>query len=124
MRRRHLRNPELVRNYKKDYCQFCGREGNVENHHIFPRSQGGPDSKWNLISLCGGLFGCHELADKQLIPRLTLLLYKIGQLLHEESPDEAEREIQAMLDFTSDRLSEQECRRLRIRAGKEPDIAK
>ncbi len=37
-------------------CQFCGAMSNLEVHHQIFRSQGGSDSKQNLITLCSN---CH-----------------------------------------------------------------
>jgi len=37
-------------------CQLCGAMSNLEVHHKEFRSQGGPDSEENLITLCNG---CH-----------------------------------------------------------------
>jgi 5-methylcytosine-specific restriction endonuclease McrA len=38
-------------------CQQCGRRSNLEVHHLRPRSQQGPDSEENLITLC---CACHR----------------------------------------------------------------
>jgi 5-methylcytosine-specific restriction endonuclease McrA len=38
-------------------CQSCGSMSNLEVHHQEFRSQGGPDSELNLITLCKQ---CHE----------------------------------------------------------------
>jgi len=40
-------------------CQLCGAMAGVEVHHIHRRSQGGEDTKNNLITLCSG---CHRAA--------------------------------------------------------------
>jgi len=40
-------------------CQFCGAMSNLEVHHQEFRSQGGPDSELNLITLCDS---CHRQA--------------------------------------------------------------
>jgi 5-methylcytosine-specific restriction endonuclease McrA len=37
-------------------CQSCGSMSNLEVHHQKFRSQSGPDSEENLITLCSG---CH-----------------------------------------------------------------
>lgn len=39
-----------------NFCAVCGSTKNLYNHHWVPRSQGGPDSETNLITLCGR---CH-----------------------------------------------------------------
>ncbi len=38
-------------------CRRCGSREALHAHHIWFRSQGGPDEFWNLITLC---LGCHE----------------------------------------------------------------
>jgi ATP-dependent DNA helicase RecQ len=40
-------------------CQSCGSMTNLEVHHQQFRSQGGPDSELNLITVCNA---CHKLA--------------------------------------------------------------
>lgn len=42
----------------------CGIENGVEVHHIIPRSQGGPDKEWNLITLCS--FHHAQVTSKKL----------------------------------------------------------
>jgi 5-methylcytosine-specific restriction endonuclease McrA len=42
-------------------CQWCGSLAGVEVHHLLHRSQGGPDSAENLISLCPS---CHKSAHR------------------------------------------------------------
>ncbi len=48
-----------VRQLDKHKCRSwgCGKRWNTEVHHIIPRSQGGPDKEWNLITLCPS---CHN----------------------------------------------------------------
>lgn len=52
-----INSPDVFEQSKKidnGKCQVWGcscREG-LESHHIIPRSQGGPDELWNLITLC------------------------------------------------------------------------
>ena len=51
-------------------CQSCMRkkephENNFPVHHILPRSQGGPDEEWNLMTLCPN---CHPTTDAQKNP--------------------------------------------------------
>ncbi len=38
-------------------CRFCGTKYNLEVHHITPRSLGGTNHEYNLITLCNG---CHS----------------------------------------------------------------
>lgn len=41
-----------VRERDGHHCRLCGSTNWTEVHHIQYRSQGGPDEKWNLITLC------------------------------------------------------------------------
>jgi len=41
-------------------CYICGRTKNLHLHHIIPRSQGGPHTEDNLITLCSG---CHRSVE-------------------------------------------------------------
>jgi len=50
-----LRNEVLRRDGWR--CQVCGSRQNLQIHHKEFRSQGGDDTKENLITLCAG---CHE----------------------------------------------------------------
>jgi hypothetical protein len=38
-------------------CRNCGFRANLHVHHIWFRSQGGPDDIWNLVTLCNA---CHD----------------------------------------------------------------
>src|SRR5262249_31576275 len=53
---------QRVRAPDRHFCQVprCSRAA-AHAHHILPRSQGGPDDDWNLVSLCAAhhLFGIH-----------------------------------------------------------------
>lgn len=52
MSRRKTSDSTLSRyRIKKPYCEIC-LNPKIEVHHIIFRSQGGPDSEENLISLC------------------------------------------------------------------------
>lgn len=44
-----------------DHCVACGDRGNLNRHHLLPRSLGGPDTDDNLITLCGA---CHAKAHQ------------------------------------------------------------
>lgn len=44
------------------HCEWCGdRFDGLQVHHIKPRSEGGPNTKRNLIALCPN---CHDKADR------------------------------------------------------------
>jgi HNH endonuclease len=44
-----------------DFCVACGAQDNLHQHHVIPRSAGGPDDEWNLITLCSDChFTLHE----------------------------------------------------------------
>ena len=36
----------------RSYCQYCGRRGRIQRHHINYRSQGGDSNPKNRIDLC------------------------------------------------------------------------
>ena len=44
-----------------DHCVACGQSGNLNQHHLVPRSIGGSDDDSNLITLCGS---CHAKAHQ------------------------------------------------------------
>lgn len=44
-----------------DHCVACGQSGNLNQHHLVPRSIGGSDDDSNLITLCGS---CHTKAHQ------------------------------------------------------------
>jgi hypothetical protein len=52
-------------------CQFplCGKtykhRSQLDDHHVVPRSMGGPDMPWNMLRLCPG---CHR---KIYVPGMT-----------------------------------------------------
>lgn len=50
---------DRVRKRDDGRCRWCGTDQNVQIHHVRYRSQGGPDTPKNLISICAD---CHELA--------------------------------------------------------------
>jgi len=80
-------NPVLKPTYKKKkrrgfkgkaspYCQFCGRVGYTERHHIIPRSRGGEDTEENRIDLC---VYCHGKAHEGKIKPEELKKKKGGK---------------------------------------------
>lgn len=48
----------------------CGKNSNIEVHHIIPRSQGGPNKEWNLITLCES---CHREITEKKVTNIKLL---------------------------------------------------
>ena len=56
-----------IRGRDKYKCQACGKKWHRDDrkfpvHHMLPRSKGGPDEPWNLMTLCPS---CHRKADGQ-----------------------------------------------------------
>ncbi len=49
----------------------CGSPDDLEVHHIIPRSQGGSNKSWNLITLCNKH---HRLVTNNQLKDSTLLL--------------------------------------------------
>lgn len=108
------KNIELLKEYRKDYCQLCSKSGLLDNHHIFAKGSGGPDEKWNLITLCRD---CHNAFHNGKVERIKLLAIKIKQLKHEE---ESEEEIEKLLEYASQKLIAEEYDYLLVKAGKLP----
>lgn len=52
------------------WCEYCGKPGYTEKHHIKTRGSGGRDMVQNLIRLC---VECHEAAHLHNIDRLELV---------------------------------------------------
>lgn len=66
-------------------CRSCGRQDRrLEAHHLIPRSLGGDDVSPNIVGLCGGPDGCHELFEHSASFRVPVGR-KIGRALE---PDE------------------------------------
>lgn len=64
-----------VRNRDENRCQWCGALDELQIHHVRYRSEGGPDNKRNLITLCAEH---HQLAHsnkKKYQPVLLLWLW-------------------------------------------------
>jgi len=51
---------------RSKYCQYCGRRGYTEAHHIISRGAGGADTEDNRIDLCKGpgSNNCHDKAQE------------------------------------------------------------
>lgn len=47
-------------------CRHCKTRNNLHAHHIIFRSQQGPDTDWNLLTLCSKFDtgGCHEAVHR------------------------------------------------------------
>lgn len=66
---------DRVKRRDSETCRWCGTTDLVQIHHVRYRSEGGPDTPRNLISLCAG---CHERAHsnkKKYQPILLLWLW-------------------------------------------------
>lgn len=46
---------------KRDHCYFCEAYGGIQEHHIIPDRFDGPDSEWNLVSVCRR---CHNKLER------------------------------------------------------------
>lgn len=61
---------EIIFDRAEHHCEWCGeRFDGLQVHHIKPRSEGGPNTKRNLIALCPN---CHDKADRGAISRSQL----------------------------------------------------
>lgn len=48
-----------------EFCIFCGAKENLENHHVLPKSEGGTDEDFNLVTCCSLCHGkLHDLKRK------------------------------------------------------------
>lgn len=36
----------------KRHCVICGKKGNIQRHHLLPKSYGGNDDRDNIVLLC------------------------------------------------------------------------
>lgn len=66
---------DRVKRRDSETCRWCGTTDLVQIHHVRYRSEGGPDTPRNLISLCAT---CHERAHsnkKKYQPVLLLWLW-------------------------------------------------
>lgn len=61
---------EIMFERANHHCEWCGeRYDRLQVHHIEPRSEGGPNTKRNLIALCPT---CHDKADHGGISKTQL----------------------------------------------------
>jgi uncharacterized CHY-type Zn-finger protein/DNA-directed RNA polymerase subunit N (RpoN/RPB10) len=51
-----------IKNQKYHFCAACGREDDLQYHHLVPVSKGGKDEFENIIVLCGE---CHKKIHDQ-----------------------------------------------------------
>lgn len=71
---------ELMFDRAGHHCEWCeNRYDRLQIHHIEPRSEGGPNTKRNLIALCPT---CHDKADHGGISK-TQLKGKVRQIMAE-----------------------------------------
>ncbi len=69
-RKKSKKNKEKAR---KTSCEYCGKYGTVEVHHIDSVGSGGGDEPENLISLCvGPPNDCHGRAQRYEIKKIEL----------------------------------------------------
>lgn len=82
----NISNEVRKRVYRRDcyHCALCDDGRRLQAHHVVLRSQGGPDTEMNLITLCPR---CHALAHGTDVDGLGL------------RPDDVE---QACVEYLSD----------------------
>lgn len=66
---RRIVDPQAIKAARKPYCEYCGKWGYTEVHHIKTRGSGGDDVPSNLVSLCRA---CHDKAHRGLISKREL----------------------------------------------------
>lgn len=60
------------REMRTDFCVFCGATEGLEQHHVVPRSEGGPDTPENILTVCGKHHGMlHSIRRPTNISALT-----------------------------------------------------
>jgi len=71
-RPKRVRNPELIKKTRKNWCEFCFRIGSTQIHHIraIGFSHLGNDIKENLTALC---FLCHRKVHDGNLDREKLI---------------------------------------------------
>ena len=82
----YKRNRKAIASMRRRYCERCGRETDIEPHHIFTIGSGGQDNRENLLQLCSE---CHISVHMGGIAREELL--KIVARREGISTDEAYR---------------------------------
>ncbi|MBT9168939.1 MAG: hypothetical protein DDT19_02291 [Syntrophomonadaceae bacterium] len=82
---KRIRDKKAIRQACKPWCEFCGKVGFTEVHHIIAIgfAQRGHDIAPNLISLC---VICHDLAQEGKISKERLV--KIVAVRERKSPEE------------------------------------
>ena len=66
---RRIKDKKAVEQARKEWCELCGKPGNVHVHHIKTKGSGGGDLPENLISLC---LYCHDKAHRAIISKAYL----------------------------------------------------
>lgn len=73
---------EIIFDRANHHCEWCGvRFDGLQVHHIQPRSEGGPNTKRNLVALCPN---CHDQADRGGISK-TQLKGKVRRIMANEA---------------------------------------
>jgi hypothetical protein len=70
-----LSNTKLIKEMRSSVCEVCEQETVCDLHHIMSVGSGGPDHKFNLISLCK--WNCHIKAHNGILSR-KLLFSKVA----------------------------------------------
>lgn len=68
---KRIKDKKVIAACRKNYCEVCGRQANIEPHHIFTVGSGGCDIKENLIQLCTD---CHIRAHTEGVNKMALLM--------------------------------------------------
>ena len=76
-------NPKLIKEMRSSTCEACKRDTSCQLHHIISVGSGGPDHRYNLISLCQ--WNCHIKAHNGVLSRKYLFsLVALREGLHYE----------------------------------------
>lgn len=64
-----IKDAQALVSARKPYCQYCGKVGGCQVHHIITKGAGGHDTPDNLISLC---ISCHAKCHSGQISKAEL----------------------------------------------------
>ena len=62
---KRIKNKKILQQ-KNGWCEYCGKAGYTETHHIHSKGAGGGDAEDNLVELC---WLCHRKAHNAEISK-------------------------------------------------------
>lgn len=79
LKHKRIVNRKIINLMRSNTCEYCGRQCNIEPHHVFSRGSGGGDIKENLIQLCSQ---CHINTHAGRMPNKEECISIIGKREH------------------------------------------